>query len=163
MQTESPFLWDEILNPSPDFVPIDATRRGELLRSGWWHAAPPPAAQQLPGDFTGDGQVGLPDLNQLGQAIRGGQDPAFDLNGDRRVDQADWNHMVHQLLRTDFGDANLDGQFDSADLLTVFQAGTYESASPSEARWDQGDWNGDGRFRSDDLLLALQVGWFAQI
>jgi hypothetical protein len=54
------------------------------------------------------------------------------------------------------GDANGDGQFDSSDLVQVFQAAAYES--DRSALWGEGDWNGDGRFDSSDLVLAFARG-----
>jgi hypothetical protein len=54
------------------------------------------------------------------------------------------------------GDANIDGQFDSADLVLAFQHGKYETNAA--AHWDQGDWNLDRRFNSTDLVSAFQTG-----
>jgi hypothetical protein len=55
-----------------------------------------------------------------------------------------------------YGDANLDGAFNSSDLVQVFQAGKYESLL--DAEWGEGDWNFDGLFDSKDLVGALQQG-----
>ena len=51
------------------------------------------------------------------------------------------------------GDSNRDGVFDSADFVTVFAGGKYES--DVAAVWEDGDWNGDGRFDTRDLVLAF--------
>lgn len=59
-----------------------------------------------------------------------------------------WHAMV--------GDSNIDGIFDSADLVLVFQAGLYESNQV--ATWDTGDWDHDGFCTSADLVLAFQIG-----
>lgn len=56
------------------------------------------------------------------------------------------------------GDANLDGHFNSSDLVAVFQAGKYETMQP--ATWAEGDWNGDGVFDSGDLVAAFQDGCY---
>ena len=61
---------------------------------------------------------------------------------------------------TDFGDANLDGVFNSSDLVSIFQAGEYEDESTNNSNWNEGDWNGDGEFDSSDLILAFQAGKF---
>lgn len=57
------------------------------------------------------------------------------------------------------GDANLDGVFNSTDLVLVFQAGKYETGQA--AVWATGDWNEDGVFNSSDLVLAFQEGHYA--
>jgi len=56
------------------------------------------------------------------------------------------------------GDANLDGQFNSSDFLTVFQAGKYETGE--FAGWAEGDWNDNAKFESGDLIEALQTGTY---
>jgi hypothetical protein len=58
------------------------------------------------------------------------------------------------------GDANRDGQFDSADLVQVFQAGKYEDDVEDNSTWEEGDWNGDGDFDSGDLVTAFQEGLY---
>ncbi len=59
------------------------------------------------------------------------------------------------------GDANLDGIFDSSDLVLVFQSGKYEDAAATDATFADGDWNEDGLFDSTDLVLAFQSGAYA--
>jgi hypothetical protein len=58
------------------------------------------------------------------------------------------------------GDSNLDGRFDSGDLVLVFQAGQYEDAVAGNSSWAAGDWNGDGEFTTADLVLAFQLGTY---
>ena len=58
------------------------------------------------------------------------------------------------------GDADRDGHFSNADLVTVFQSGKYETAE--RAFWEEGDWNGDGLFDSADLIAAFQSGQFIE-
>jgi hypothetical protein len=53
---------------------------------------------------------------------------------------------------------NLDGRFDSRDLVLLFQRGHYHDAVPLNSGWADGDWNCDGEFTSSDLVLALQRG-----
>lgn len=59
------------------------------------------------------------------------------------------------------GDANLDGIFNSTDLVLVFQAGKYETGIQN-ADWATGDWNEDGYFNSSDLVLAFQEGCYTE-
>ena len=56
------------------------------------------------------------------------------------------------------GDANLDGKFNSQDLIQVLAAGKYEDSIPNNASWLEGDWNGDREVDSLDLVLALTQG-----
>jgi hypothetical protein len=70
--------------------------------------------------------------------------------------------MVYGELRTTYGDANLDREFNSTDLVTVFAAGRYEDGIAGNATWAQGDWNCDGDFESGDLVLAFSTGAYEQ-
>jgi hypothetical protein len=56
------------------------------------------------------------------------------------------------------GDSNLDGLFDSRDLVLIFQAGEYEDLVVGNASWADGDWNRDGDVTSADLVFAFQAG-----
>ncbi len=58
------------------------------------------------------------------------------------------------------GDANLDGVFDSEDIIQVFQSGKYETGE--SATWGEGDWDDDGYFDTGDLLSAFQNGAYRQ-
>jgi hypothetical protein len=56
------------------------------------------------------------------------------------------------------GDANLDREFNSGDLVTLFVAGKYETGNP--AVWTEGDFNGDGIFNTGDFVTALSGGGY---
>ena len=114
----------------------------------------------LAGDFDSDNDLDADDVNALISEINGGMSLDFDVSKDGAVDRADLNTWVKDLRKTWFGDSNLDGEFGSTDLVTVFQAGKFETNQP--ATWDQGDWNGDGIFSSSDLVSAFQDGGFEQ-
>ena len=111
------------------------------------------------GDFNGDGALDAADIDQLTAAI-GGSNMIFDLNSDGIVDNNDRSVLVEDLKNTFFGDANLDGQFDSGDFVAVFQRGQYEDAIIGNSGWADGDWNGDGDFDSGDFVLAFQSGGY---
>ncbi len=64
----------------------------------------------------------------------------------------------NNILRTSPGDANLDGVFDSADLVQIFIGGEYEDGTPGNSGWSTGDWDGDGEFTSSDLVQAFGSG-----
>ncbi len=56
------------------------------------------------------------------------------------------------------GDSNLDGRFDTQDLVQILQIGEYEDGIPGNSTWTEGDWNQDGDFDTGDFVLALQQG-----
>jgi uncharacterized protein YjbI with pentapeptide repeats len=87
---------------------------------------------------------------------------AFDLNGDGMVDKTDHRFWVKNIKQTWYGDANLDGEFNSADLVAVLAAGEYETGLLLPTSWASGDWNADGRFNSADLVVALADGGYEQ-
>ncbi len=58
------------------------------------------------------------------------------------------------------GDVNLDGRFDSQDIVLVFQAAEYEDNKENNSSWFEGDWNCDGEFTSADLIEAFRNGGF---
>ena len=111
-----------------------------------------------PGDFNGDGALDLMDINALSEASAAGQnDASFDLNDDQLVDGTDLQSWV-ELANTWIGDANLDGEFNSSDLVRVFESGKFETGQT--ANWAEGDWTGDGKFDSSDFVTAFQSGGF---
>ena len=111
------------------------------------------------GDFDGDGIHTANDIDLTCAAI-GRADLQFDLNGDLIVDQRDMLTLVNDVMGTVIGDSNLDGVFDSRDLIQVFSRGEYEDEIPNNSGWANGDWNCDGEFSSNDLIAALQAGTF---
>lgn len=113
----------------------------------------------LVGDLNNDGQITAADIDRLCAAIHD-DDQRFDLNQDQSVDDADLAFFVRQQLMTHFGDANVDGVFNSSDFVIVFQAGLYEDDIVGNATWSTGDWNCDGEFSSTDLVVAFQHGGF---
>ncbi len=86
--------------------------------------------------------------------------PDFDLNGDSAVDVADQKMWVESIKKTYYGDANLDGIFNTTDLIQVFQRGEYEDVVPLNSTWEDGDFNGDAEFNTTDLIVAFQGGGF---
>jgi hypothetical protein len=111
----------------------------------------------LVGDFNGDGVLDAADLDVMAAGMVAG-DTAYDLDGDGDIDSADRTSWVNDLAKTWMGDANLDGEFNSADFVLVFQAGKYEAGTL--ALWSEGDWDGDQRFDSGDFVAAFQNGGY---
>ena len=67
-----------------------------------------------------------------------------------------------RIINTFPGDSNLDGEFNSTDLVEVFNASEYEDNLPLNSTWSDGDWNGDGDFDTSDLVFAFNVGGYEQ-
>jgi hypothetical protein len=113
----------------------------------------------LPGDFNNSGALDVADIDALtSQSASATPDLSYDLTGDRLVDVNDVTVWVKDLFESWIGDANLDGQFTSSDLVGVLAAGTYEADVASV--WSTGDFNGDGRTNSGDLVVALADGGY---
>lgn len=111
------------------------------------------------GDFNGDGNIDISDLNALSDAVKHGPTKnSWDVNFDLKLDFNDVMSWIKCSKGTCIGDVNLDGIFDSTDLVLLFQTGLYETGA--DATWVQGDWNGDCRFDSTDLLVAFQEGCY---
>ena len=116
-----------------------------------------------PGDLDGDGSLSAADIDALSLAImEGAQEDKFDMNGDGQVDEQDHDFWVSDLRATWLGDSNLDGEFNSGDLVAVFEAGEYEDNTPKNSGWATGDWDGDGDFGTGDLVAAFTDGGYDQ-
>ena len=112
---------------------------------------------ELRGDFNGDSQINIADVDLLCQAIRSGDD-ALDLTEDGVTSSDDLDELIENIIGTTYGDANLDGQFDSTDFVLIFQAAQYEDDIAGNSTWATGDWNSDGEFTTTDLVVAFQKG-----
>ncbi len=114
------------------------------------------------GDFDNDDQYTVDDIDILAAALRNGEgNPAdYDLNNDGLISAADHKTLVEDLIRTYYGDSNLDSQFDSKDLIQVLAAGEYLDNYDGNSTWATGDWNGDGDFDPSDLTLCFQSGGY---
>jgi hypothetical protein len=119
------------------------------------------ASAGIPGDFNGNGQLDAADVDDLtGQSAAGTNPAAYDLNSDAQVNTADVNVWIKDLFNSWVGDADLNGEFNSSDLVAVLASGTYEA--DVESVWSTGDFNGDGRTNSSDLVAALADGGYEQ-
>ncbi len=112
-------------------------------------------APGLPNDLNEDGEVTATDLDWLCARIHD-NDEDFDLNDDETVDVFDLQFFVQQRLGTRIGDVDLDGFFDSGDLVKIFQAAQYEDDIIGNSTWATGDWNCDGEFSTRDLIFAFR-------
>jgi hypothetical protein len=115
----------------------------------------------LAGDLNGNGVLDIGDIDDLTvQSAGGNNPPKYDLNADTLVNSLDVNVWVKDLFETWIGDANLDREFSSTDLVAVLASGTYEANLDSV--WSTGDFDGDGRTNSSDLVAALADGGYEQ-
>ncbi|MCA9214526.1 MAG: spondin domain-containing protein [Planctomycetales bacterium] len=115
------------------------------------------------GDFDADGELGHADIDALTtQTANETADLLYDLDGDFAVSHNDRNVWVKDLANTWYGDADLNGAFDSSDLIHVFQTSEYEDQLRENSTWRSGDWNGDFEFDSGDLVVAFQDRGYAQ-
>ncbi len=67
----------------------------------------------------------------------------------------DMDYLIHKLLRTEYGDANLDSKVNFADYLVMTQ-----NWGSSGVGWAEGDFNGDTSVGfADYLLLSNNFGF----
>jgi hypothetical protein len=116
--------------------------------------------RSIVGDYNRNGELDEPDLNlQAEQIVSDTPDLSFDLNNDNLVDFQDRKVWVEGLKDTWIGDANLDLEFNSSDMVQVFVRGKYEK-DDDEAAWGEGDFNGNQRFDSSDMVAAFVGGGY---
>ena len=118
--------------------------------------------QPFPGDLNGDGLLDEGDIQTLCSVY--GRQTDFgdaDLDGDGVVGRGDLRRLVIEFLGTTIGDADLDGVFNSSDLVDVFIAGEFEDQKIGNSTWSTGDWNCDGEFGTGDLVDAFQEGGYS--
>lgn len=146
-----------VLPYAPFQGPYDTTFAGQpaVVSNGQIRIVP------TSGDFDSDGVFSASDIDSLNAAIRQGwTDSIYDVDSDGNVSGTDRVFWVTKMARTFFGDSDLNGFFDTTDLVIVFQRGEYEDAVPLNSTWTTGDWDGDGDFLSSDLVRAFQSGGF---
>ena len=80
-------------------------------------------------------------------------------SGNYRIDNEDIVRLV-KIFATQFGDADLDYLFDTADFVAVFTADEYEDSITDNSTWLEGDWDGDFEFDTADFVFAFQGGGY---
>ncbi len=135
------------------------------MASSWISARANPGQVRFfvtrPGDVTGDGRIDIADVDQLCAAVCAADSASnWDVNQDGQVDLQDFDRLVRDILQSPLGDANLDGVFNSADLVAVFTAAEYEDDVPGNSTWAEGDWNCDGDFTTGDIVRAFLSGGY---
>lgn len=154
--------------PSLELINPAQTPRSEFGQAARWRAS---AGQGTPGivgatsttDWNGDGQSDGLDLDLLCLAVRQNRtDSQWDVDGNQQVNRDDVRWMVANVLNTVIGDVNMDGIFNSRDLVQIFAAGEYEDALTGNSSWRTGDWNCDGEFTSADFVEAFVAGSYTE-
>ncbi len=74
-------------------------------------------------------------------------DLSCDMNGDLIVEYEDVRVLVTEILKTQIGDVNLDGVFDTSDVLTILQNDGLAGG------WGDGDVNCDGMVDDADIAF----------
>ncbi|MCA9213776.1 MAG: hypothetical protein KDB27_11960, partial [Planctomycetales bacterium] len=124
---------------------------------------PVPIPPPIPFDANGDGTVDDADIDIVAGAMNGLEGGrGFDFTNDGVTDRDDIDHLVNEVLHSVYGDSNLDGVFDSSDLVKVFQAAEYEDGIDGNSTWAEGDWNGDGDFNTQDLVFVFQKAQYSR-
>ncbi len=111
-------------------------------------------------DLNGDQVVSSLDIDHLCNGIRNA-DVTADLNGDGSSDLGDLELFVLSILESKFGDANLDGIFNSTDFVFVFGTAEYEDDLQGNSGWADGDWNCDGEFDTQDFVTAFTYNGYS--
>jgi len=116
----------------------------------------------LRGDISGDGLVTAADIDALFAALidptLGGEVSAalgaewLDLTSDFALSSLDVDELVHTVLGTEYGDANLDGSVSFADFQEL------QANFNSAGGWADGDFNGDGMVTFADFQ-SLQANF----
>ncbi len=86
--------------------------------------------------------------------------PRAPLSAGITIDAQDYDVLVEHLGNSWFGDADLDGEFNSGDFVQALLAGKYETSD--NAGWAEGDWNGHGMFDIADFGITFVDGGYQQ-
>ncbi len=105
------------------------------------------------GDANGDDALDSYDIDSLYAAINGNSANAqYDLNGDGSVNQTDVDFLIHDLLHTEYGDADL-SLFVDEDDYNWWNYGYENGFLEGYSHWNLGDFDGNGVVDEDDYVL----------
>jgi hypothetical protein len=164
------FMYDDKWQPTSDgegrsleLTQVWQDERTELERGSLWQASGviggTPGQAIGFGDLNVDREVSLSDIDLLFAVMAHFSAEAaprwFDLNVDDKVDSQDALRLVTDALGTRPGDADLDGNVDFDDLVTL--ANRFGQRATS---WAEGDFDGSGDVAfADFVLLANNFGF----
>lgn len=156
---DAPMLLSDIINKSSDDFSPNISEDGLLFT--YYSQGAVREVTAVWGDVNHSGVLDVGDIDLVTSA-QGKSRPMFDLTEDREITSTDREVLIKELMNTYFGDANLDGEFNSRDLVEVSVAGEYEDGIAGNSGWAEGDWNGDGDFTTSDLVAAFEDGGYEQ-
>lgn len=116
----------------------------------------------IEGDFNGDVQVNVADIDLLLAALHAGSvDPIYDVSHDGEVTLADLDFLVTNLVQTSvgagtwYGDVDLDGDVDRTDAAVV----SMQFGRTGTPTWASGDWDASGTTDLADMAkLQANLG-----
>ena len=153
------FVMDEVifddLAPWPIPTAGDSIVRRASMFDGndgnlWTHGSTFDTHHNVPGDFNGDRVVDGVDVDLLFDAVgRASKNPDYVLNQELTLpNESSIADFIHDVLGTQFGDANLDGVVDTTDL-GIWQNHRFRTCKG----WHSGDFNGDGVVDGSDFNI----------
>lgn len=120
------------------------------------------------GDITGNGVITAADIDQLMGAVadptQGGKFTSavgqefYDLTGDSLLATADVDELVQDILGTQYGDHDLDGDVDGDDLADL-----QDSLGTANTSWANGNTDGDADVDGRDFLRWQQNANFTNM
>lgn len=103
----------------------------------------------IPGDLNKDNRVDAADIDFMNAGLNAGlQGNILDVNENGDVDITDRDFLIRNILNSEYGDINLDGQVDLVDLSLLTPR-----FGDSVSGWANGDINGNGIINIEDLAL----------
>ena len=101
------------------------------------------------GDFNHDGVVDVTDVNMMGKMLQETKhNSEYDLNRDGEITQLDLDVMIHDVLRTEYGDTDLDGDVDAFDAKVILG-----NLFQRLWGWQHGDMNFDSVVDGGDFII----------
>jgi hypothetical protein len=144
----SNFLSQQLTLAPDDPIVATATPSGPRATSEFSN----PAYGQ--GDTNQDGAITAADIDVLYDQFGGSSNPLYDLDGDGTVNQADVDRLVRVILRTEYGDLDLDRDIDLTDF------GVLKDHFGQPGGWAIGDLNGNDTVDLSDFgLLKANFGF----
>lgn len=111
------------------------------------------------GDLNQNGFLDIADIDLLTmETANGAYRRDWDFNEDWEINGLDIEIWIEDIFGTLYGDVDLDGLFNSSDLIAVLSKGKY--GSDRHAVWSDGDFTGDGWVDSSDFIIALAKGGY---
>ena len=142
-------LWDEDrgVNWLTSEFHVSTTAKGAIYDAATeFREVEGPMSLSLTGDFNRDFVLDARDMDLLTLAVESG-DQGFDLSGDHMIDEQDRSFWIEVLAQSRAGDADLDGDVDFADFLSL------ASNFGEPGGWAAGNFDGEQEVSFADFLI----------